>query len=89
MSDLYNDQRYSKELKYIVYKMIQIDPEQRPDSCAIYKLFQTYYIKYYVKSTGIYSAIRCLFNFQNLLDHLFLLNIQFIKTKLRYILFSP
>jgi NIMA (never in mitosis gene a)-related kinase len=69
MFELHNDQRYSKELKEIISKMIQIDPGQRPDSCAIFKLFQTYYIKYYVKNTGIYSAIRCLFNFQNLLDH--------------------
>ena len=69
MLDLYNDQRYSKELKNIIIQMIQIDPGQRPDSCILFKQFKALYIQYYSKNTGIYSAIQCLFSFQNIMDY--------------------
>ena len=65
MSHLNCDVYYSKELKDIICKMIELDPNKRPSSDDIYQLFQNYYYKYYVKNSGIYSVIQCLFNFKN------------------------
>ena len=65
ISLLENDTNYSFELREIINLMIQINPDNRPTSDEIFKKFKNYYIKKYMKNSGIYSAIRCLFCFPN------------------------
>ena len=65
MDELQNDHKYSMELKEIIMKMIQINQYNRPSSMDIHLLFKRYYIKKYVKNTGLYSLVRCLFSFPN------------------------
>ena len=45
--------------------MIEIKPEKRPTSANIYGEFKNYYIKNYVKNSGLYSVVQCLFSFPN------------------------
>ena len=65
MVDMRNDNYYSYELKNVIFQMIQYEPNQRANLSDIYTLFRKYYIKKYVKNSGIYSAIRCLFNYDS------------------------
>ena len=66
MSEMINDNFYSYELKNIIFKMIQRDQNQRPTSSDIFSMFKKDYIRKYVRNSGIYSSIQCLFNFKNL-----------------------
>lgn len=60
---LRNDMNYSSELRKIIFYMVQPDPNQRPNLSDIYCFFNIHYIQKYVKKSGIYSVITCLFNF--------------------------
>ena len=68
MNEMRNDNFYSYELKNIIFKMIQRDQNERPTSSDIYCMFKKEYIEKYVKNSGIYSSIQCLFSFRNLDD---------------------
>ena len=65
MIELINDKNYSYELRDIIFKMIQKDKDKRINSSDFYTEIKKGYIKKYVKNSGIYSAIRCIFNFPN------------------------
>ena len=65
MLELVSDNIYSDELKEIIKLMININQYERPTSFEIFQLFKKYYTKKYMKNSGIYSAVRCLFNFPN------------------------
>ena len=65
MKDMMNDNYYSYDLRNVIFQMIQYNPNQRNDLSDIRTLFRKYYLDRYVKNSGIYSAIRCLFNFEN------------------------
>ena len=65
MNELNNDNYYSKELRDIICKMIQINPLDRINTSDLYSLIKKCYIKKYVKNSGIFSAVRCLFNYPN------------------------
>ena len=65
MNELINDEYYSYELRDVIFQMIQINQSQRGSSSEIYSLFKKYYIIKYVKNSGIYSVVQCLFSFQN------------------------
>ena len=65
MSELINDKNYSYELRNIIFKMIQKNPDERIDSISIRREIKKGYIKKYVKNSGIFSVIKCLFNFPN------------------------
>jgi serine/threonine protein kinase len=70
MDDLFiNNNNYSYELRDIIFQMIQIDKSNRATSGNVYTLFKKYYIKKYVKNSGIYSVVQCLFSFQNFKDY--------------------
>ena len=69
MNELQNDNKYSNELKEIIFQMIQINPNQRLNSMEINLRFKEYYIKKYVKNTGLISLVQCLFSFQNFQDY--------------------
>ena len=68
MKELYDDNLYSKELKDIIYLMIQKDKIQRPNSSDIYGLFIQNYITKYVKNSGLCSVVQCLFNYPNFVN---------------------
>ena len=59
------DNFYSYELREIIHKMIQVEPNQRPTSYDIFSEFKKYYMKKYMKNSGIYSVVQCLFAFPN------------------------
>ena len=65
VEEMINDNNYSYELRNIIYKMIQRDPNMRPTSSDINYEFKKYYIKLYAKNSGLYSLIQCLFSFPN------------------------
>ena len=65
VNEMIIDNNYSYELKNIIYKMIQRDPNMRPTSSDINFEFKQYYIKLYAKNSGLYSLIQCLFSFPN------------------------
>jgi len=69
MNELQNDNKYSNELKEIIFQMIQINPNQRLNSMEINLRFREYYIKKYVKNTGLISLVQCLFSFRNFQDY--------------------
>ena len=69
MNELQNDNKYSNELKEIIFQMIQINPNQRLSSMEINLRFKEYYIKKYVKNTGLISLVQCLFSFPNFQDY--------------------
>ena len=57
----YNRNFYSQELINLVFKMIEINPQARPDTKTILKLFINEYRKKYSKNSFIGSVISCLF----------------------------
>ena len=57
----YNRNFYSQELINLVFKMIEINPQARPDTKTILKLFKNEYRKKYSKNSFIGSVISCLF----------------------------
>ena len=65
MTALKNDTFYSNELKKVIERMIEKDHNKRPTSSEIYCIFKKYYMKKYMKNSGIYSVARCLFSFPN------------------------
>ena len=65
MDKLKSDRYYSNELKDTIRRMIEINPIQRPTSFEIFRIFKKYYMKKYMKNSGIYSVVRCLFSFPN------------------------
>jgi serine/threonine protein kinase len=70
MDDLFiNCNNYSYELRDIIFQMIQIDKSNRATSGNVYTLFKKYYLKKYVKNSGIYSMVQCLFSYQNIKDY--------------------
>ena len=70
MDDIFiNNNNYSYELRDIIFQMIQVDKSNRATSGNVYTLFKKYYIKKYVKNSGIYSVVQCLFSFQNFKDY--------------------
>ena len=56
---------YSSDLLNIIFKMIESNQENRQNSNEIYIEFKKLYLKNYVKNSGIYSVIQCLFSFPN------------------------
>ena len=62
---MYDYYLYSLELKNIIFRMIQIDPNQRPNIFDIYGLFKKYYIIKYARNSGLYSVVQSLFSFPN------------------------
>jgi hypothetical protein len=71
MNEMREDNFYSHDLKDIISQMIQLNPNKRPYSGDIYLKFKQYYIKKFVKNSGIYSTIRCLFNFENFKNYFY------------------
>ena len=65
VEEMVQDNFYSYELRNIIYKMIQKNPNMRPTSSDINYEFKKYYIKLYSKNSGLYSLIQCLFSFPN------------------------
>ena len=68
-SVLKNDTNYDYELRYIIYNMLNIDPNKRPDSSEVFKYFTKQYIKKYVANTSVCSVVQCLFSFPNFFNY--------------------
>ena len=66
---MYNKNYYSKELVNLVYKMIEINKNQRPDSKTILYLFIKEYIKKYSKNSSISSVLSCLYSCSDLVNY--------------------
>ena len=66
---IYNKDYYSKELINLVYKMIEINQNQRPDSKNILNSFIKEYIKKYSKNSSIDSVLSCLYSCFDLVDY--------------------
>ena len=64
-----NKNFYSQELTNLVYQMIEINPNQRPDSKTFLKLFINEYIKKYSKNSGISSVLSCLYSCIDLVNY--------------------
>ena len=65
----YNKDVYSKELVDLVYKMIELKKEIRPDSSTILNLFINGYNKKYSKSSNIGSVLCCLYSYPELIQY--------------------
>ena len=65
----YNKDVYSKELVDLVYKMIELKKEIRPDSSTTLNLFINEYNKKYSKSSNIGSVLCCLYSYPELIQY--------------------
>ena len=59
---------YSRELNELIKKMLRKDKNERPSSEKIYKEFKIFYIQKYVRSSGIYSSLKCLFRYKDFIN---------------------
>ena len=64
-----NKDVYSKELVDLVYKMIELKKEKRPDSTTILNLFIAEYNKKYSKSSNIGSVLCCLYSYPEIIQY--------------------
>ena len=64
-----NKNFYSRELVNLVYKMIDINKNQRPDSKTILNLFIKEFINKYSKNSGISSVLSCLYSCTDLVNY--------------------
>ena len=74
----HNNNYYSKELVDIIYKMIEIDKNKRPNSEQILKMLIYEFNKKYAKNSNISSVLSCLYSYQEFTE-LFLNNQQYIN----------
>ena len=57
--------KYSKELMDIIYKMVEQDPNKRKSSLDLYNLVKKEYVNKYSKITSIEAVVRCLYSYPN------------------------
>jgi serine/threonine protein kinase len=63
--DFYNKNLYSKELNYIVDKMIERNDRKRPYSEEAYTYIRKFFIKKCVKNSSLDAALHCFYCYEN------------------------
>ena len=61
-----NKNCYSEKLKTIIYEMIEMDPNKRPNSLEICQKVRNAYIKTFLKTSSLSSVVRCLYSLPKL-----------------------
>ena len=65
-----NNNAYSNELKAIIYKMIEMEKNKRPDSASVLKMLTYEFNKKYSKNSSIGSLLCCLYAFEEFTEYL-------------------
>ena len=66
-----NSNFYSKQLIYIINRMIELDPKKRPDSEQLCEMVKNEYIKTFLKTSSISSVVRCMYSLPRLTNVFF------------------
>jgi len=72
---------YSKELNYIINKMVDDYP---PNSSELYQLIKQEYVKKYANNSSIDAVLRCLYSYKKLNKYLFNREQDFVNNKEKY-----
>ena len=66
---LNNDTYYDYELRFVIFKMLTQNQNQRPNSMEVFQYFKKQYIKKFVANSSLYAVVQCLFNFPNFFNY--------------------
>ena len=63
-----NEDKYSEELKNIIYKMLEIDPSKRPNTEELFKEIKDVYNSRRIQCSSIFSVFRAFISFKIIWD---------------------
>ena len=78
------NQNYSNDLMNIIYKMVNYNIDERPDSSELFMEVQQKYVQIYARNTSINAILRCLYSYSNLNNIIFNKENDFTNNKEKY-----